>query len=1123
MTFRALALTAACFLAACVNRSPGSGGLGDSCNLDTDCADPYVCNDGRCAPPISQVCVPGVLSCNGNDVVICATSGDTWTVQESCPIGCIQGACVAPVCVAGNQRCSNDAVEECLPDGSAWATVALCPTSCETNPMDPNSAECTEPICSPFSTVCDPTPGMQNVIKTCNANGTGYSVAACSSTNPSGYVCVADTCAPVVCTTTKNPDGTFTRQEQCDGNVAQQCNDTGTGWETNAVCATACAVNQTTGAAACVPQVCAPFTTTCAADGVTLETCNALGTAYAATTCTSLAGPAVCVNGDCAPQVCTVTKDASGNITSRQQQCSTTGNLLQQCSDTETSWETLQVCTWGCNPNGGSSGADAGVGDAGADAGTGTGTPACVPNPPCQPGEMKCDQNALEECTPSQSGFGFVQYCPSGCVANTTTVPPTAACAPPICPPLNQQCVVDAMTGQQAVEICSADGTTYQIIQECSETCSGGPPTPGQTSWAGGVCTVNTANCTPGQYQCNGVEVQECEAQPNGTTQWAFVEHCLGTCVSGACSAGGSCGCDLATTTGVCGTAIGDVAPVTVNALTGSAPFIPCADGVSTSKVLVYTDPIVGADGLTVPDGTMVTFTNDFPAGQADTLIVSADADPTTPGIQRPTYNGVAIAVLAAPEPGNCGATGTRTVTVTAAIGGSCSGSVAVPFQQVTPSTSRTVFIAEDFSTTTDENRAGTTAQWNSTVGAVEALPAFNLGTGVDGALTVPANTTLDLAASGYAPHWNVSALTSQGATLDNTTTLNLVPGDEVLISTIWGVAGATSPGTYEFKTIASVSNSFNGQVTFTTPLTQSFGNGGGNTDLTNLRVVMQRVPQFTTVTIGTAGILTATPVSVGPAGCTSNCTPAGGTGILAFRATGTVSIMGSVSMDATGLPPNLTSYPTVSSTPSLNRLLLGPSGSAAGGGAIYVNAQQVVFPGGGTFHSNAVSGGGGGSVWVAGASLVFGGVGRLQATGGSTGRLRVDYSQVDTASSPFLSGAASTYVGQAGAVYATSNVLYTEPSHETPQFFVSSGLLFGVIGGSAASTVAIPPPTGSQLIPGVNVSFSNNGGMSWVAADSGLASFNPPASQASFQITLAPPTSSVLWVRGFGGSVTAK
>jgi hypothetical protein len=446
-----------------------------------------------------------------------------------------------------------------------------------------------------------------------------------------------------------------------------------------------------------------------------------------------------------------------------------------------------------------------------------------------------------------------------------------------------------------------------------------------------------------------------------------------------------------------------------------------------------------------------------------------------------------------------------------------------VPFQTVASGgTNRTVYIAEDFSTTADDNRAGTTALWNSNVGAVEALPAFNLGTCVDGPLSVPSSTSLDLAASGYAPHWNVTALTSTTATLDNTTTLNLVPGDEVLVETIWGVAGATSPGTYEFKTVASVSNSFNGQVTFTSPLTQTYGNSGGNSDLTNLRVILQRVPQFSTVTIGSGATLTATGVSVGPAGCTTGCTPAGGTGVLAFRACGQVSIAGNISMDQTGLPPNLTSYPNVSSTPSLNRLLLGPAGSAAGGGAIYINAQSVVFPGGGSIHSNAVSGGGGGSVWVASADLVFGGSGRLQATGGSTGRLRVDYSVIDTATSPFLPGAASTYIGQAGAVYATSNVLYTEPSPESPQFYIYEGQLFGIIGGSAASTVAIPPPTGSQLIPGVNVSFSDNGGTNWVAADSGLATFNPPSTTASFQIALAPPTSSTLWVRGLGGAVMA-
>jgi hypothetical protein len=157
---RALALVAACCLIGCENftsspTSPAAGMMGDSCSSDSDCASGYICDSiGRClaCSPVAlpgqvrpcEYCTPGVLACNGNDVIACAPSGVTYTVQQSCSVGCVDGACVDPVCVAGVQRCSSGDVEECLPDGSEWTIVQQCPAGCAISPGNPNAAECVE-------------------------------------------------------------------------------------------------------------------------------------------------------------------------------------------------------------------------------------------------------------------------------------------------------------------------------------------------------------------------------------------------------------------------------------------------------------------------------------------------------------------------------------------------------------------------------------------------------------------------------------------------------------------------------------------------------------------------------------------------------------------------------------------------------------------------------------------------------------------------------------------------------------------------------------------------------------------------------------------------------------------
>ena len=152
-------------------------------------------------------------------------------------------------------------------------------------------------------------------------------------------------------------------------------------------------------------------------------------------------------------------------------------------------------------------------------------------------------------------------------------------------------------------------------------------------------------------------------------------------------------------------------------------------------------------------------------------------------------------------------------------------------------------------------------------------------GTGADGALDVTGTTVLGEAAA-------VTGI--GGATLTLATTLTLSAGDEVLVINMHGADSAyTHVGNYEFLTVASSTGT---TVTVTAAPSVTFGEVD-NTDLSDQDVQIVRVPQYTDVTIGSAGVLTA-PVWDGSTG-----------GVLAFRASGTVSIAsgGMITVDEAG------------------------------------------------------------------------------------------------------------------------------------------------------------------------------------------------------------------------------
>lgn len=205
-----------------------------------------------------------------------------------------------------------------------------------------------------------------------------------------------------------------------------------------------------------------------------------------------------------------------------------------------------------------------------------------------------------------------------------------------------------------------------------------------------------------------------------------------------------------------------------------------------------------------------------------------------------------------------------------------------------------------------------------STKGRIDTVNTDQLkteGDGSDGAITISASITWDSAilatgrttyADGIAYRVNPPGIGDTAVTryrsADNLSN-GIVAGDEVLVINLQGnligtgttaVFDNASVGNYEFRTVASVSAS---TITFTEPLEHRYLGLNQNQQ----RVVIQRVPNYTNVTVNSGGIIGVnsyeglTTVPTGSAGYR--------TGIIAFRANGTVTVNtgGSIVADSDG------------------------------------------------------------------------------------------------------------------------------------------------------------------------------------------------------------------------------
>ena len=221
---------------------------------------------------------------------------------------------------------------------------------------------------------------------------------------------------------------------------------------------------------------------------------------------------------------------------------------------------------------------------------------------------------------------------------------------------------------------------------------------------------------------------------------------------------------------------------------------------------------------------------------------------------------------------------------------------------------------------------------------------AISSGDGVDGAVTITAakNINTETIATGrtyadgiayrvVAPADSATSVARYSAS--DTISNGIASGDEVLLINLQGASGDTADvGTYEIMEVSSVSAS---TITFAKAISKSFD----GTTAGNQKVVVQRIPNYTNVTLSGSGSLTASAwdgLATAPTGAAGYYT-----GIVVFKASGTVDVGSGTSIHANakgyegGAPSTYQgkSYDNVSGVSTSANLGGGGGGSQGTGG----------------------------------------------------------------------------------------------------------------------------------------------------------------------------------------------
>ena len=216
---------------------------------------------------------------------------------------------------------------------------------------------------------------------------------------------------------------------------------------------------------------------------------------------------------------------------------------------------------------------------------------------------------------------------------------------------------------------------------------------------------------------------------------------------------------------------------------------------------------------------------------------------------------------------------------------------------------------------------------------------AFDAGTGADGSVTISTSQNINTAILGSNRSTNADGILTTvtanptGTSITVASTTGIAAGDEIFLINLQGVEGDTADvGNYEFLTVDTVPDST------TINVKTAIANSYDGTTFSAQKIVVQRVPQWTSVTINSSGILNANAWS-GTSG-----------GIVVFRANGTVTINGTGKINVTGLGYK------------------GGAGGISGGDGGGINGESydgALVGKGGQHQGQGTKGGGGGSEYI--------------------------------------------------------------------------------------------------------------------------------------------------------------
>ena len=265
---------------------------------------------------------------------------------------------------------------------------------------------------------------------------------------------------------------------------------------------------------------------------------------------------------------------------------------------------------------------------------------------------------------------------------------------------------------------------------------------------------------------------------------------------------------------------------------------------------------------------------------------------------------------------------------------------------------------------------------------------SFDTGTGADGSVTISTGKNINTDVLGSNRSTNADGISTTvtanptGTSISVTSTTGFAANDEIILINLRGSSGDYADvGNYEFLEIASIGS---GILNLKSSVQKSYD----GTTFSNQLVVVQRVPQWTSVTIQNGGSLTA------------NDWPSGtGGGLLVFRATGTVTVDsgGSINVNAKGYR----------------------GGAGVTGGPTDGNPGESYSGTTSAGPSNNLGGGGGGDRLNSGDICGEGGAGASYGTSGTTGAYGTScnsQSPVNTAGATYGAAELTTlYLGSGG------------------------------------------------------------------------------------------------------------